>query len=47
MIEVYYVEDDEFIGNTVKEYLEEQSFHVLKMCIRDSPWIWGTAVRFL
>ena len=29
MIEVYYVEDDEFIGNTVKEYLEEQSFHVL------------------
>lgn len=29
MIEVYYVEDDEFIGNTVKEYLEKQSFHVL------------------
>ena len=28
MIEVYYAEDDETIGESVKEYLEQQNFKV-------------------
>lgn len=31
MIEVYYVEDDEFIGNTVKEYLEKSKLSCLDL----------------